>query len=584
MKKHLKDIICILVLGVSVAGFGQKEKYLHTEGKQIVNAKGDVVILRGLGLGGWMVQEGYMLKTSDFAGPQHRIKQKIEALIGAEQTKKFYQAYLENGITKRDIDSLAAWGFNSVRLPMHYNLYTPPIEAEKNAEITWLEQGFKMTDNLLSWCADNQMYLILDLHAAPGGQGNDANISDYDTSKPSLWESEANKKKMIALWRKLAERYKNEPWIGGYDIINEPNWNFTGENKNGCDEASNGPLRELMVEVTKAIREIDANHIIMVEGNCWGNNYNGIFPLWDDNTVISFHKYWNYNTKASIQQMLDYRETHNAPIWLGESGENSNVWFRDAIALMESHGIGWAFWPMKKIDNIAGVTSVTLTPDFETLLNYWKNGGEKPSKEFATQTLMQLAERYKMEHVTVKPDVIDAMFRQVQTKETKPYKKRQIPGLVYATYYDLGTQGEAYFDTDFVNYRVDTGNYEPWNKGYQMRNDGVDIRLCDDKITNQYEVFETHKGEWLQYTVDVQESGLYDVELRYSSPESQSGLHFEVLGTKTETINLPKTDKTSAYETVTFSGLKLNKGIQKIRVVFDASGCHLNYIKFNKHQ
>ena len=271
--------------------FGQG--FLRTDGQKIVDAQGNNVILRGLGLGGWMVQESYMLQTSGFAGPQHEIRSAITELIGEENTEAFYQAYLANGVTKRDIDSLKAWGFNSVRLPMHYNLYTPPVELEKEEELTWLEKGFEMTDQLLQWCADNEMYLILDLHAAPGGQGKDANISDYDKTKPSLWESRANREKMTALWVKLAERYKDSPWIGGYDIINEPNWNFEGENPNGCDEQNNALLRELLVEVTQAIRAVDRNHIIYIGGNCWGNNYNGIFPLWDDNTVISFHKYWN---------------------------------------------------------------------------------------------------------------------------------------------------------------------------------------------------------------------------------------------------------------------------------------------------
>ena len=266
--------------------------FLHRSGQMIVDGKDQNVLLRGLGLGGWMVQEGYMLKTSPAAGPQHEIKQKISELIGPENTAKFYDAYLKNGVTERDIDSLAAWGFNSVRLPMHYDLYTPPIEDGKNGEINWLEKGFTMTDSLLKWCAKNKMYLILDLHAAPGGQGKDSNISDYDPSKPSLWESAENRTKMIAFWKKIATRYKDEPWIGAYDIINEPNWNFTGTNKNGCDETSNAPLRKLMVDVTKAIREVDNNHLIFIEGNCWGNNYKGIFPLWDDNLALSFHKYW----------------------------------------------------------------------------------------------------------------------------------------------------------------------------------------------------------------------------------------------------------------------------------------------------
>lgn len=90
-----------------------------------------------------------------------------------------------------------------------------------------------MTDDLLKWCAANKIYLILDLHAVPGGQGKDANISDYVLlKKRSVWESEENQKKTVALWKKLAERYKNEPWIGGYDIINEPNWAFTGSTGN----------------------------------------------------------------------------------------------------------------------------------------------------------------------------------------------------------------------------------------------------------------------------------------------------------------------------------------------------------------
>ena len=298
MKKtllHRKSTISlVIIIFIFLPGFLlSAQGYLRRQGELIVDGNGKNVLLRGLGLGGWMVQEGYMLQTSDFAGPQHVIRQKIQELIGPENTEEFYAAYLANGITKRDVDSLAAWGFNSIRLPMHYNLYTPPIEEEKEGAITFVEKGFQMTDNLLKWCAANKMYLILDLHAAPGGQGKDANISDYDETKPSLWESEANKKKIIAFWVELARRYKDEPWIGGYDIINEPNWNFTGTNINGCDENSNAPLRELMVAITKAIREVDKNHLIIIEGNCWGNNYNGIFPLWDENMALSFHKYWN---------------------------------------------------------------------------------------------------------------------------------------------------------------------------------------------------------------------------------------------------------------------------------------------------
>ena len=579
MKKTI--IYFFAVLCTSIYGQG----FLHSEGQKIVDGNGKNVLLRGLGLGGWMIQEGYMIQTGAFAGPQHVIKQKIQELVGSENTEEFYEAYRANGITKRDIDSLKAWGFNSVRLPMHYNLFTPPIENE-NGDVSWLEKGFTMTDSLLQWCADNKMYLILDLHGAPGGQGNDANISDYDKTKPSLWESEANQKKMIALWKKLAERYKDQPWIGGYDIINEPNWNFTGTNPNGCDETSNAPLRELMMRVTKAIREVDNNHIIIIEGNCWGNNYEGILPVWDDNMVLSFHKYWNYNTKGSIQKMLDYRSQYNIPIWLGESGENSNVWFKDAISLVESNNIGWAFWPMKKVENIAGVTSVTKNPGYETIREYWSKGGEKPSKEFAKNALMQLAENYKMENVTVKPDVIDAMFRQVKTNDTKPYKKHNIPGVVYATEYDLGTYGYAYKDGDFINYRIDSGSQGVWNKGGVMRNDGVDIQTSKDETTNGYEVFDIEDGEWLQYTVTAQTAGSYNVSIRYSNHKQNGKLHLEnEKGPISKELKLPVVVNTKTnYETATLADVRLSEGENKIKVVFDKGGFSVNYIEFKKNE
>jgi endoglucanase len=574
-----KLILTLLSLLFSIVFSGQG--FLHRENQKIVDGKGKNVILRGLGLGGWMVQEGYMLQTQPFASPQYMIKQKIQDLIGEDNTKQFYTAYKANGITKRDIDSLAAWGFNSIRLPMHYNLYTPAIEEEKNGEITWIEEGFAMTDNLLKWCAENKMYLILDLHAAPGGQGNDAAISDYDISKPSLWQSEANQKKMIALWKKLASRYKNNPWIGAYDIINEPNWNFTGTNKNGCDENSNAPLRELMIAVTKAIREEDQNHLIFIEGNCWGNNYNGIFPLWDENMALSFHKYWNYNTTASIQKMLDYRTQYNVPIWLGESGENSNVWFKDVISLVEKNNIGWAFWPMKKIENIAGVTSVTKTPEYDVLLKYWKDGGDKPSVDFAMQTLMKIADNYKIENVTVKQDVIDAMFRQIQTNATKPYKKHIIPGRIFASEYDLGTNQIAYLDKDFANYKVETGTFEEWNKGNSMRNDGVDILPCKDGDSNGYQVSFIEDGEWLQFTTEVSKQKVFNISVRYSSENTEGKLHFETgNGSKSESIILPATGSDDNWKTIILSKVNINSGTNKIKVIFEKGGFNLNHLEF----
>lgn len=574
--------VLILFMFVSITSSGQG--FLHRDGQKIVDGKGNNVVLRGLGIGGLMVQEGYMLKTADFAGPQYQIKQKITELLGEEETEDFYKAYKSNGLTKRDVDSLQSWGFNSIRLPMHYNLYTLPIEKEpKEGENTWLEEGFKMTDELLKWCEDNKMYLILDLHAAPGGQGKDANISDYDTSKPSLWESKYNREKMVAFWKKIALRYKDSRWIGGYDIINEPNWNFSGTNQNGCDETQNEPLRALQMEITKAIREVDTNHMVIIEGNCWGNNYKGMFPLWDENMALSFHKYWSNNDTAAIQDMLNLRKEHNVPIWLGESGENSNVWFQEVIHLVESNNIGWAFWPMKKIENIAGVTNVKEPQGYNRLLQYWKDGKNKPSYDEAKTTLLQLTENYKMQNVSIKYDVIDAMFRQVYSAETKPFKKHSLPGKVFATEYDLGQMKQAYLDTDYQNLWVSSGKHSEWNSGNQMRNDGVDITKCDDKITNGYNVGFIQNGEWLQYTFNSNEAKKYDVSIRFSNEKANGKVYLmDEKGNKlTQPILLPASGGNSKWADIALGTIALNKGLNKVRIYFEKGNFNLNYLEFN---
>ncbi|MFC7347825.1 cellulase family glycosylhydrolase [Chryseobacterium zhengzhouense] len=567
----------ILLSAFLLSQFGTSQ-LLKTQGQKIVNDKGENIQLRGLGLGGWMLQEGYMLKTADFAGPQYKIKEKIAELIGKDGMENFYKAYLKNGVTRQDIDFLAKSGFNSIRLPMHYNLYTLPIEKEpKKGQNTWLEEGFKMTDELLQWCKDNKIYLILDLHATPGGQGNDVNISDNDKSKPSLWESEENQKKTIALWKKLADRYKDEAWIGGYDLINEPNINFTGKNPNGTDEMSNVPLWKLQQEITEAIRTVDKKHIIFLEGNGWGNNYNGLPKLWDNNLAFSFHKYWNYNDDGTIQFALDLREKHNAPIWLGETGENSNVWFTELIQLLDKHNIGYAFWPMKKIDNIAGITNVKITPEYEKLLDYWKNGGEKPSKEFATKALMKIADNYKFSNTEIKKDVIDAMFRQTTDNSTKPFTSHKAPGKISATDYDLGRMGSAYLDKDYINLWVsDPAKRSEWNSGNQLRNDGVDIYKTND---NTYYVGKTEAGEWMQYTINSKMDKNFSLNINYSSATSGKMRIENASGKLLTTISLDSTGGNENWKTASVKGIPLKKGENKIRIVFETDGINFNYFE-----
>ncbi|MCL1943069.1 MAG: cellulase family glycosylhydrolase [Candidatus Azobacteroides sp.] len=566
----------ILLISVN----GRSQGFLRSENKRIVNDHGEI-LLRGIGLGGWVLQEPYMLQLSGIAGTQTEIRAKITEAVGETQARVFYDHWIANGVTKRDIDSLAAWGFNSLRFPMHYNLFTLPIEQEPvQGENTWLEKGFAVTDSLLSWCKANSIYLMLDLHAAPGGQGNDIAISD--ASSVRLWQSGEHKYKMIALWRKIAERYADESWIGAYDIINEPNYGFqNNDDTNGCEEKLNAPLRQLMVDITDAIRTVDKKHLIVISGNCWGNNYDGIFPLWDDRLVVSFHKYWNYNTKESIEKFLQIRDRYGVALWMSESGENSNVWHNDAIRLLEKNHIGWSWWNFKK----AGLNcpmEIKLPDGYEELKNYWKNGEVKPSTEKSGQIMMQLAENYKIENTVIHKDYLDALFRQVITDEVIPFRshvaRKEEPLTVYAVDYDMGRSGFAFHDNDSANYRTETKVSVSGNRGMKYRNDAVDITDCNDVVTNGYCVYHTEPGEWMQYTVQMENEGNYEIKTRIAAGEKAGAFHFTINGIPADKIPVQQ-NASDSWTDVNLKNVFLKEGENIIRFYIDEGGFKVNYFQ-----
>lgn len=549
--------------------------FLHANGKYLYDGNNNEIILRGIGTGNWMLQEGYMMQTSDVAGTQHEFRNKLIETIGQEKTDSFYNAWLAYHFTRTDVDSMKSWGFNSIRVAMHYKWFTLPIEEEPfQSQNTWLDKGFQMIDSLLDWCSDNEMYLILDLHGAPGGQGKDANISDYDPSKPSLWDNLNNRNKTVALWKKLAERYKDEPWIGGYDLINETNWTFT--------QSNNTPLWDLFKKITTAIREVDTNHLIILEGNSFANDYTGLPALWDDNMMLSFHKYWTYNNPSALDFIISLRNSRNVPIWLGESGENSNTWFTSLISLCESQHIGWSWWPVKK-PGINNPLRVKVNPEYTNLVNYWKGQTSAPTVNASFEAVLEFAENHKIQNCVFQKDVVDAMIRQPNSFETKAYVPHVIGEAIYATDYDLGRCNFAYFDTDTANFHLSqNGTYTEWNKGWIYRNDGVDIETCSDTETNGYDVGWTADGEWLLYTLKTDSTAGYTLNIRYAAGGTGAVIRFESDNIPiTENISLTGTGGWQKWATKQVSNVILSKGIPKVKLVFVKGGANLNYIKFS---
>lgn len=556
--------------------------FMHADGKKIVDINGDEIILRGHAPGGWMVMEPYMMETESFTGSQHEIKAKMVNLIGQDNTDEFFRRWHDNGFQRQDVELLAQMGFNSIRLPMHYNLFTLPVEQEPvKGTNTWLDDGFRRVDDILGWCKEFHIYLILDMHATPGGQGKDSAISDYDASRKSLWESTDNQDKLVALWVKLAERYATEQYIGGYDLINEPNWAFDGDNANGCNENRNSQIWNLYKRIITAVREVDQNHMMILEGNCWCNNFNGLPNInsWDDNLCLEFHKYWTTNDLGSIQFILNLRNSKNVPVWCGESGENSNKWYTDAVRLFEDNGIGWSWWTWKKISSVNGIATIHAPEGYDLIKTYWEKGINKPNAETAKNVLFSLAEASLLQNCTVNKAVVDALLRQPHTDELKPYADNNVPGTVFASNFDLGRNGVAYLDLDGVETtHTSGGDFVAWNQGWGYRADGVDIESCSDDGSNGYSVGWTQAGEWMKYTINVKQTASYRLIIRYASDNSTTKMKFEIDGAAVcSDVTLKSTGGWSTWKSYDFSGIVISEGTHVLKVTTVSGGANLSY-------
>jgi hypothetical protein len=459
---------------------------------------------------------------------------------------------------------------------MHYGLFTLPAELEPvPGQNTWLTNGFQLVDDLLAYCESNRIYLILDMHASPGGQGYDQSISDYNPPLPSLWESSTNRAKLIALWHQLAARYADRQWIGGYDLLNEPNWTFENSSDiHGCSDQTNAPLRQLLMDITAAIRQVDTNHLIFLEGNCYANNYHGILPPWDSNMAISFHKYWDQPSAASLQLWTDMRDQWNMPLWLGESGENSNEWFRDAVSAAEAVNLGWSWWPWKKLNSVVGTVSVIEPAGYQAILNYWRGNGPQPAASDAMSALLQLAQASRFENCMVHPDVFDALFRPDTLGLTLPFKPMTVPGVVFGADYDMGRDGEAYLDA--------TTN-SPYNSGGAYRNDFVDIEATTDTSpTIGFDVGWLDAGDWMKYTVTPSLPGPYLLTARVAANSSGGSFYLDVAGSNvTGSISVPATGGWQNWITLPPQAFTNSQRLTSFKFIVTSPGFNLNWLRFD---
>ena len=548
-----------IVLILSSLSFSQG--FLHTEGKEIVEGNGEPILLRGFGLGGWLVPEGYMLINrawiEGFESPT-QIENHILDLIGEEKSKEFWEDYRESFVSRADIDQIAEWGFNHIRLPFHYKQF--------HTEDGSTPIGYEIVDSLLSWCEPYNMYVILDMHCAPGAQ-NGGPISDSD-GIARLWLEEDKKELTVEIWREIAEYYSDNTLIGGYDLINEPVL---------PQGVTLGEFKQLYIDITQAIREVDQNHIVFIEGNWYGTDFSGLTPPWDDNMSYSFHKYWGETDISTIQSYLTMRNTYDIPLWMGESGENSNSWYYEALVkLLEENNIGWNFWCHKKADKITSPYSAIISPEYNSLLNYFEGTTFPPTPEEAEYALSTLTTNLKIENCAVNEGVIKCLTDPDYGSISKPYRPHSIPGTIAAVHYDVGNWGVSYTDDNWYN-NGDGG----YNDGWSYRNDGVDVEKNTNPDGYPYNVGWTEVGEWLGYTVEDVTPGTYNINVSVASNGVAGMFFIQINGVNVSVVNVPaSTGGWYNWVDLTIPDVEISGGEQFIRLQIVQGGFNIESIKF----
>jgi hypothetical protein len=266
------------------------------------------------------------------------------------------------------------------------------------------------------------------------------------------------------------------------------------------------------------------------------------------------------------------RDQWNMPLWLGESGENSNDWFRNVVRCAEAVNLGWSWWPWKKLKSVVGPITVTEPAGYQSILNYWRGNGPRPSATAAFDALLQLAQATRFENCTVHPDVFDALLRAETHSMTLPFKTNTIPGVLFAADYDIGASGEAYYD-------VTTNN--SYNTGNAYRNDDADIQPCSDTSPSiAYNIGWLDPGDWMNYTVSPLIQGPYAISARVAAPSTGGSFYIEAGGVNASgTINVPATGGWQSWTTLPPRVLANTQSLNSFKLVVLSAGFNLNWLR-----
>jgi endoglucanase len=330
---------------------------LTTQGSHVVDAGGSPVLLRGVCIGGWLNMENFI---TGYAANESLMRGAVRDVLGEEKYELFFDRLLTSFFGEADAAFLASCGLNCVRIPVNYR----HLESDANP-FQIMESGFAHLDRAIEACARHGIYSVIDLHALPGYQNHHWH-SDNPTHRTGFWDHPHFQDRVVHLWEAIADRYRGNPWVAGYNLMNEP-----------ADEsrAVVGPFYRRLVQ---AVRAVDPDHIIFIDGNTYSTEFDVFDEPWD-NVIYTLHDYvaaglgrggaypgttdgvWidREVVERKFLERSQYARRTGTPIYVGEFGpiytgdeaadSQRRQILADQLEVFAGHNAGWALWMYKDL-------------------------------------------------------------------------------------------------------------------------------------------------------------------------------------------------------------------------------------------
>jgi endoglucanase len=322
---------------------------LHASGRSIVNAEGAVVPLVGVNLGGWFVMEKWMVPLDSGSLPDtYSVMQTLDSRFGVTTEQSLIKTYQQSWITTTDLDNIKNAGFNVVRVPVWWGQFYPLNNISNSS---WRADAFDVLDWLVSEAGARGIYVIIDMHGVVGSQSTSGDTGQQNNN--SYWTDSNNQGNTAYMWWQIANHYKGNPTIAGYDLMNEP---MNPPNSQAPITAQNS--------LYQTVRSADPDHIVIFEGT-WGSWNWSMLPNpsqfgWT-NVVYQMHEYqWNQSEavveQGSVNQVNDFNNhaSYNVPGYVGEFndfGYGSAAW-NFSTNTYNNGGVSWTMWAYKATNGL----------------------------------------------------------------------------------------------------------------------------------------------------------------------------------------------------------------------------------------